>query len=137
MVNLRRHLRPPMTILSVDADARRASACTVTRESTTDSKRDPSFVGSLHILCHTRLSERWGTLKPTCVPTNHLISLDYSGSGMWRHRYSLTLHIHQESPVYNSVLEYQTTNVVAGNIVIPSWNIKQQMLLRAILVLDN
>ena len=81
-MNLRRDLRPPMTILSVDANARRASACTVTRESTTDSKRDPSFVGSLHILCHTRLSERWGTLKPTCVPTNHLISLDYSGSSL-------------------------------------------------------
>ena len=38
-----------MTLLYVDANARRASACTVTRESTTDTGRDPSFDGSLHI----------------------------------------------------------------------------------------
>ena len=46
--------RPPMTVLSVDANERRSLACTVTIKSTTDLGRDPSFDGSLHIRKKTK-----------------------------------------------------------------------------------
>ena len=47
--NLRRDMSLPMAAPSVNANARRASACLVTRENTTNSGRDSSFDGSLHI----------------------------------------------------------------------------------------
>ena len=64
------HLRSYMTVLSVNTNALRASACTVTRESTTDTGRDPSFDGSLHPKCRKKYVENRRTVKPAMHISN-------------------------------------------------------------------